>query len=91
MSSIMDKINALTRLGEAVRECRTAAGLKATEVARRSGRSRDILHRLETGQDISASALLDILRAMDSALQIVPAGLPSMAQMRQRFAVDDDE
>jgi DNA-binding phage protein len=63
--------------------------LKAVEVARRSGRSRDILHRLEGGQDVSVSSLLDILRAMNLSLSLVPAGTPTMEEVRERFGDDD--
>jgi len=74
-----------------LRQARKAAGLTATEVAQRSGRSRDILHRLERGEDITLSSLFDILRACGLSLQLVLARLPTLAEMRQRFAQDDDD
>jgi len=50
-----------------------------------------ILHRLERGEDITLSSLFDILRACGLSLQLVSAGLPTLAEMRQRFSQDDDE
>jgi transcriptional regulator with XRE-family HTH domain len=44
-------------LGLAIKGARVAQGIKATDVAKRSGRSRDILNRLERGQDITVSSL----------------------------------
>jgi HTH-type transcriptional regulator/antitoxin HipB len=91
MSSIMDKLRLPQDLGAALRQARKAAGLTATEVAQRSGRSRDVLHRLERGDDVNLSSLFDILRACGLSLQLVSAGLPTLAEMRQRFAQDDDD
>ena len=87
----MDKIRLPQDLGVALRQARKAVGLSATEVAKRSGRSRDVLHRLERGEDVTLSSLFDILRASGLSLQLVPAGLPTLAEMRQRFAQDDDD
>ncbi|HLT05735.1 MAG TPA: helix-turn-helix transcriptional regulator [Pseudomonas sp.] len=83
-------LRTLDDLGQAVRDLRLQQGRRAVQVARQSGRSRDLLYRLESGGDITVSALLDILQAMDCALRIEPAGLPTLDEMRQRFAADDD-
>ena len=80
-----------TDLGQAVRHARQAAQLRATQVARQSGRSRDLLHRLETGSDVTTSALLDVLRAMGYTLRLEKTGLPTLDEMRQRFGQDDDD
>ncbi|MEO7640518.1 MAG: helix-turn-helix transcriptional regulator [Ramlibacter sp.] len=87
----MDKIKTLPQLGSAFRKMRIDAGLKPGKIAEHAGRSRDILHRLESGRDVSVSALLDLLRASGHAIQIVPAGLPTMEQMRTLFAEDSDD
>ena len=83
-------IRTLTDLGNAVRSTRRGQGLKATQVAAQSGRSRDLLHRLETGGDITTGALLDVLRSMGFTLRLEPLGLPTLEEVRQRFAEDDD-
>ena len=87
----MDKIKTPQMLGTAFRTMRSEAGLTPTQIAARSGRSRDILYRLEGGKDISVSALLDLLRATGHAIQIVPAGIPTMEQMRAMFQEDTDD
>lgn len=46
-------IRTLTDLRAAVRLARREQGLKATQVATKFGRSRDLLHRLETGGDVT--------------------------------------
>jgi DNA-binding phage protein len=90
MSRIMDKILTPLDLGAAVKEARRSRRLTAVSVAERSARSRDILHRLEQGGDVSVRALLDILSAMDMAIQLVPRGVPSLAEMRKRFGESDE-
>lgn len=83
-------IRNLTDLGDAVRSVRRERGMKATHVAAQAGRSRDLLHRLETGGDITTGALLDVLRSMGYTLRLERLGLPTLDEMRQRFAEDDD-
>jgi HTH-type transcriptional regulator/antitoxin HipB len=87
----MDKIKTPQMLGTAFRTMRSEASFTPTQIAARSGRSRDILYRLEAGKDISVSALLDLLRATGHAIQIVPAGIPTMEQMRAMFQEDGDD
>ena len=83
-------VRTLTDLGEAVRGARREQGLKAIQVATQSGRSRDLLHRLETGGDVTTGALLDVLRSMGYTLRLEPLGLPTLEEVRQRFAEDED-
>ncbi|MBY4598110.1 helix-turn-helix domain-containing protein [Ottowia caeni] len=89
MSSALP-IRTLADLGQSVRAARQAAGLQATQVARKAERSRDLLHRLETGKDVTTSALIDVLRAMGYTIRLERLGLPTLDEMRQRFAEDDE-
>lgn len=86
-----DKIRLPIDLGAAIKLARKEAGLKTTDIARHAGRSRDVLHRLERGDDVTVASLLDILRAMGLALRIEKAGLPSLAEMTQRFSNLEEE
>ena len=76
-------------LGRAVRQARLDQDIRASHLARQSGRSRDLLHRLETGGEVTTGALIDVLRAMGYVLRIEKAGLPTLDEMRQRFTDDD--
>ena len=91
MSFMQDIIRLPSDLGLAVRQARKAARLKASDVARNAGRSRDVLHRLERGDDVTVASLLAILGSMGLVLKIEPAGLPSLREMQQRFAEDPDD
>lgn len=90
----MDTIRLPIDLGAALKAQRQRQGLTAVDVAARAGRSRDILYRLERGEDVTVSALLDILRALGLSLALQSAGLPTLAEMQRRFgteAHDDDD
>lgn len=82
-------------LGRAIRDARKSADLKATAIAERSGRARNVLYRLEGGHDITVASLFDILRAMKLAIHLAPLGMPTLEEMRRRYdedgAEDDDE
>jgi HTH-type transcriptional regulator/antitoxin HipB len=85
MSFMQDIIRLPIDLGLAIKRARVAQGRKATDIAQHSGRSRDILHRLEHGQDVTVSSLMDILAAMGMVLRIERAGLPTLEEMTARF------
>lgn len=86
-----DKIRTLADLGAQVRELRKASRMRTTDIAVKAGRSRDVLNRLERGEDVSLSSLLAILAAMGHVLDIVPAGPPTLAEMARRFATGDED
>ncbi len=89
MSLMSGVIRTPADLGLAVRTVRTQQKVSATDLARRSGHSRDLLWRLESGRDVSSSAILDVLRALGCALQIDSAELPTLEEMRERFKEPD--
>lgn len=87
----MDKLRTLHDLGGAFAAHRRKATLSATRIAAQARRSREILYRLERGEDLTVSALLDLLRAAGLAITLVPAGLPTLDEMRERFADLEDD
>jgi transcriptional regulator with XRE-family HTH domain len=92
MSSMKDIIRLPQDLGKAIRNARKELGLKTIDVAKHSGRSRDVLHRLEHGDDVTVSSLMAILAAMGLVLRIERAGLPTLQEMTARFSnLDDDD
>jgi HTH-type transcriptional regulator/antitoxin HipB len=92
MSFMTDIIRQPADLGQSVKAFRKEMGFKATSIARHSGRSRDILNRLERGEDVTVSSLMDILSAMGLVLRLERVGLPTLDEMTARFAdLDDDD
>lgn len=90
MSIMKDVIRTPAELGEALKVNRQARKLKATDIAERAGRSRDILNRLEKGQDITVHSLFDLMRAMGLVMRLETAGLPTLEEMQARFAAELD-
>ncbi len=91
MFTIMDKLKLPTDLGQAIAQYRADHKLSAVAVARKAGRSRTVLHKLERGDDVTVTSLFDILRAMGLSLSLQKAGMPTLDEMQRRFADDDDE
>lgn len=92
MFFVKDIIRLPQDLGKAVKNARKELGLKTTDIAKHCGRSRDVLHRLERGDDVTVSSLMAILAAMGLVLRIERAGLPTLQEMTERFAdLDEDE
>lgn len=91
MWRMKDKIRLSEELGEAIHRARKERRLKATDIAARSGRARNILYRLERGEDITLASLFDILRAMDLTIRLERLGLPTLEDVTARFGQDDDD
>lgn len=77
--------------GAAIRRYRLAKGMSMVDLARLAGRSRDTLHRLEAGEDVSMSTFLAFAHVLGCGVALAPTGLPSMREMTRRFAADDDD
>jgi HTH-type transcriptional regulator / antitoxin HipB len=82
MQRIMDKINNPGELGRELRTLRKRLGIKSVQLAKDSGRSRDVLNRLERGDDVYVSSLFDALRAMGYSIRLEKKGLPSLTEMQ---------
>lgn len=91
MFTIMDKLKLPADLGKAIAQYRADNKLSAVAVARKAGRSRTVLHKLERGDDVTVASLFDILRAMGLSLNLQKAGMPTLDEMQRRFADEDDE
>jgi HTH-type transcriptional regulator/antitoxin HipB len=84
-------IRLTTDAGQAVRQLRKAQGLRAGDLAKRMGKSRDTLHRLERGEDVSLGTFLAALATLGHAVTLTRTGLPTMEEMARRFAEDEDD
>jgi len=78
-------------LGRALRDRRQALGLSKSSVAERAGKVREVIYRLEAGEEASVSSLFAVAGALDLVLRLEPAGLPTAAEVARRFQEDDDD
>ncbi|MEY4765493.1 MAG: hypothetical protein RI907_2166 [Pseudomonadota bacterium] len=91
MSAMTDTPRLPSELGELLQQRREALGLSKKATAERAGRVREVIYRLEGGQEASVSSLLDVLRALKLVMRIEPAGLPTMEDIAATFNRDEDD
>lgn len=85
-----DTIRLSDELGEQLRQQREAQGLSKSELAIRAGKVREVVYRLEAGEDATVSSLMAVLGALGLALRIERVGLPTAQDVARRFLEDDD-
>lgn len=85
-----DTIRLPDELGAQLRQRRETLGLSKSELAAKAGKVREVIYRLEAGEDITVSSLLAVLGALGLSLRLEKAGLPSAAEVARRFQMDDD-
>lgn len=86
-----DTIRLPDELGRLLKTHRENAGISKKELAQRAGKVREVIYRLEAGEDVTVSSLLAVLGALGLALKVDKAGMPSMQEVAARFADDDDD
>jgi transcriptional regulator with XRE-family HTH domain len=77
-------------LGSQLRERRKALGMSKSELAEKAGKVREVIYRLEAGEDATVSSLLAVLGALRMALRVEPVGLPTAEEVARRFQEEDD-
>lgn len=85
-----DVIRLSDELGRQLRERREALGLSKSELAQRAGKVREVIYRLEAGEDSTVSSLMAVLAALGLALRLERAGLPTAEEVARRFLDEDD-
>jgi len=84
-----DTIRLPDELGYQLAVRRQALGLSKTALAERAGKVREVIYRLEAGEDSTVSSLLAVARALGLVLRLEPAGLPTAEEVARRFQLDD--
>ena len=91
MQVMADNLRLPDELGRQLLERRKALGLSKSVLAQRAGKVREVVYRLEAGDDSTVSSLLAVLGALGLALRLEPVGLPSAQEVARRFQMDDDQ
>lgn len=86
-----DIIRLPDELGAQLRQQREALGLSKSQLADKAGKVREVIYRLEAGDDTTVSSLLAVLGALGLALRLERAGLPSASDIARRFQEDDED
>jgi predicted transcriptional regulator len=85
-----DTIRLPDQLGRELRAQRESLGMSKTALAGKAGKVREVVYRLEAGEDSTVSSLMAVLGAMGLAMRLERVGLPSALEVARRFQDDDD-
>lgn len=77
-------------LGRQLRERREALGMSKSELAEKAGKVREVIYRLEAGEDTTVSSLMAVLGALGLGMSLERVGLPSAEEVARRFQEEDD-
>jgi len=91
MKAMTDTIRLPDELGRQLRERREALGLSKTALAEKAGKVREVIYRLEAGEDSTVSSLLAVMGALGLVLRVERAGLPSASEVAARFLEEGDD
>lgn len=91
LQAMTDIIRLPDELGAQLRQQRETLGLSKSQLADKAGKVREVIYRLEAGQDTTVSSLLAVLGALGLALRLERAGLPSAGDVSRRFQQDDED
>ncbi len=91
MQVMTDIIRLPDDLGHQLRARREALGLSKSALAEKAGKVREVVYRLEAGEDTTVSSLLAVLGALGLVLRVERAGLPSASEVAARFLEEDDD
>jgi HTH-type transcriptional regulator/antitoxin HipB len=85
-----DMIRLPDELGQQLRRRREALEMSKSQLAEKAGKVREVIYRLEAGEDTTVSSLMAVLGALGLAMRLERAGLPSTKEVASRFQDDDD-
>lgn len=90
MLAMTSTIRLQDELGAQLQAQRRTLKMSKSELASRAGKVREVVSRLELGQDTTVSSLMAVLGALGLAIHLEKVGLPSAAEVARRFQEDDD-
>ena len=85
-----DNIRLPDELGRQLQARREALGLSKTALAEKAGKVREVIYRLEAGEESTVSSLLAVMGALGLVMRMDRAGLPTGNEVAARFMEDDD-
>lgn len=86
-----DTLRFADELGPVLRARRLALGLSKKALAQRAGKVREVIYRIESGEDVTLSSLMAVLNALGLVMRLEKAGLPTMQEVAARFSLDEDD
>ena len=91
MQAMTDNIRFPDELGRQLQARRKELGLSKSALAGRSGKVREVIYRLEAGEESTVSSLLAVMGALGLVMRVERAGLPTASEVAARFQDEDDD
>jgi HTH-type transcriptional regulator/antitoxin HipB len=91
MQAMTDNIRLPDELGQQLPARREALGLSKSALAEKAGKVREVIYRLEVGEDSTVSSLLAVMGALGLVMRMERAGLPTASEVAARFMDEDDD
>jgi transcriptional regulator with XRE-family HTH domain len=91
MQAMTDNIRFPDELGRQLKARREALGLSKVALAEKSGKVREVIYRLEAGEESTVSSLLAVMGALGLVMRVERAGLPTASEVAARFRDEDDD
>jgi predicted transcriptional regulator len=91
MQAMTVNIRLPDELGQQLRARREALGLSKSALAEKAGKVREVIYRLEAGEDSTVSSLLAVMGALGLVMRVERAGLPTASEVAARFMDEDDD
>ena len=91
MQAMTDNIRFPDELGRQLQARREALGLSKSALAEKSGKVREVIYRLEAGEESTVSSLFAVMGALGLVVRVEHAGLPTASEVAARFRDEDDD
>ena len=91
MQAMTDNIRLPDELDQQLQTHLKALGLSKSALAEKAGKVREVIDRLEAGEDSTVSSLLAVMGAMGLVMRMERAGLPTADEVAARFMDEDDD
>ena len=90
MQAMTDNIRLPDELAQQLKARRKALGMSKSALADRAGKVREVIYRLEAGEESTVSSLFAIMGALGLVMRVEHVGLPTASEVAARFMEDDD-
>ncbi len=91
MQAMTDNNRFPGELGRQLQARREALGLSKSALAEKSGKVREVIYRLEAGEESTVSSLLAVMGALGLVMRVDRAGLPTASEVAARFRDEEDD
>lgn len=78
-------------LGRLLKARRQALGLTIKDLAQRAGKVREVIYRIEAGEDVTLSSLMAVLGALGLVMRLEQARMPTMEEVAARFSLGEED